>query len=329
MQRKEVAACLALVAVACSTSSPSVHPRSSVKVSRAASLAEFFRARDVVVEHSDDVLFQSVLALHRDEPKACNLKSVLNRPSEVRTDAVANVCSRSSFPARLDEFCATAPEREVCRGLRNNCLTIETSIFCDDGMIERRGRLARQTYFLMAMGTLATLESPSKPIFIPPLSREIARNLLEFDRQVAEGRTPLVEGQNPASPAEGEVIAASNFSVFYQTGTSLGMVIANVGLVASHELAHVEEFACPLAALPPEPEVRNVVEQYRALTCSPATHREVAADVRGIRRLVRLVDYFATRYSDVVSPDVMAKPPPKLFGELTFRMPWSIRPSRS
>lgn len=208
------------------------------------------------------------------ELKECGLAEVRDTPARAAPGAL------NTFAVRLrgEDPCGSMPERNMCQAIRNNCLTIGTSIFCDYDYLLRLRNLARATYFYAHQGVdRDALFLPSSP----ELLADFGRSQMALQVQ-APGEEPELSGSE-----RGAAAYARNSSIMLEM-----MEFIIMGQVVGHELGHALQNACAAGTMPSGPsDPAASASAYYDLTCDERLNkRELEADLLGIGHAVGLID---------------------------------------
>lgn len=173
-------------------------------------------------------------------------------------------------------------DRAACTALRNNCVTIGTSIFCDYDFLLRLRNLARAAYFYAQMAIKQNM-SPLI-IFDPELLTMFGNSQLEL-QQIS------VSDEPEYSPIERGVAryARENSSMMVEM-----MEFIALGHIIAHELAHIEQNKNVEATIP---ELEQKAQEYYDLICHTSiSKRELKADLRGIEMAAKFMEWHNAMY---------------------------------
>lgn len=206
-------------------------------------------------------------------------------PGEVRDTpprAAAGSVNTYAVKLRGDRPCGSGPEANTCNALRNNCLTLGTTVFCDYDYLQRLRNLARSTYFYAHMGASSDLS------LVLPSSPDLLKDF---------GTTQLALHQPGAGEQTAMTLSASERGAAQYASKEQSLMLEVMeflvnGHVIGHEIGHVLGNAC--GSLAPRPEVADLAstaEAYYSLTCDEKLNRqELDADLLGIQNAARFME---------------------------------------
>jgi hypothetical protein len=233
------------------------------------------------------------------------------RVGEVRdTPAQASGQYVNTFAVQLrgDDPCGTGPAANLCRGVRNTCLTIGTSIFCDYDYLVRLRNLARSTYFYahMGAGENMSLFLPSSP----DLLADFGRSQMALSQAGAERSEPTLSASERGASAYAQKVSS-------MMGETMEFLV--MGHVIGHEVAHVMRNAC--GDLTPRARVVGAgsdSESYYQATCDEGLSRdELEADLLGIQNAAGFLDAQWKLHQLGYSDDAKDPGLKKMWGEQT------------
>lgn len=207
----------------------------------------------------------------------CRLGEVRDTPAR----ASAQFVNTFAVQLRGENPCGSGPAANLCRAVRNTCVTIGTSIFCDYDYLLRLRNLARSTYFYAhaGAGQDMSLFLPSSP----DLLADFGKSQMALGQAGAERSEPALSGSERGAAA----YAQQKSSMMGETMEFLVM-----GHVIGHEVAHVMHNACGERA--PRPVVGGMASDgrtYYQTTCDEALSQdELNADLLGIQNAAGFLD---------------------------------------
>jgi hypothetical protein len=207
----------------------------------------------------------------------CRLGDVRDTPAR----ATAQYVNTFAVQLRGDNPCGTGPAANLCRAVRNTCVTIGTTIFCDYDYLLRLRNLARSTYFYAHAGAKQnmTLFLPSSP----DLLADFGTSQMALGRAGAERAEPPLSGSERGAAA----YAQRESSMMGET-----MEFLVLGHVIGHEVAHVVRNACGDQS--PRPGAGGAASDSRSYyqtTCDEGlSQEELSADLLGIQNAVGFLD---------------------------------------
>lgn len=205
--------------------------------------------------------------------KRCGLKGFRDTPDYASPEYL----NTFAIKLRGKNHCAGISDRAACAALRNNCLTIGTSIFCDYDYLVRLRNLARSAYFYAQMG----IKDNVIPLmlFHTDLLMDFGKSQLEL-QQISESEEP----KNSPSERAAYRYARENHSMMLEM-----MEYIAVGFVIAHELAHVEQNTNVETIIP---DLDRKTQDYYNLTCHTSIQKkELKADLRGIEMAAELMEW--------------------------------------
>jgi len=232
------------------------------------------------------------------EFKRCGLQGVEDTPNRVERHAINTFAV--TFRAKGDRACDGFKDRAACEYLRNNCVTLGNSIFCDYDYLYILRNLARASYawaHLMLSKPGTKLE---KHVFLP-FSPDLLIDYAVFQA----GPKPSIEGSDGGTGLSPSLRAVVGYAQKFSSVLGESAEFAVVNAVIGHEMAHVESNTCQIGedfaasreddrkraaevgiSLYSKGDERAIAAKYVDMTCHRTlSQAELTADLRGVGML--------------------------------------------
>lgn len=222
----------------------------------------------------------------------CGIRRALDNPQAAQRNAL-NIFS-VAFAHPAESFCRASPVSSVCHLLANNCVTIGSSIFCDIEYLRRVQMLGVAALSYAWSGVRDGKRRGDNRIYLSPFRTEGLTDLARLELATLSGRKPSGAGklEELVTVIAMESVGDSEFLDMLKRVSSI--------LVLSHELAHVEQNACPAAQWSDKRRQDAWAQTYSWITCSAgsaSTNAEVKADLRSIEIVGRFMQNDLERLS--------------------------------
>ena len=227
-----------------------------------------------------------------EKPPGCPLTSFRDQPS-VASSTSLNIFV-VDFKEPADTVCRQAPHPGLCAAVRENCVAIGTSVFCDYSYLKRLETVGALAYYAAWLG-LRQVREGGKAMFIPlqqPALLDLARLTLAAQRRTA-GTPPGLK-----IVPEAERLAQVADSALHALATSVSLLTPVL-----HEVAHIEQSFCgrPIGKeggddfvarlmFTGDHDYAETARLYEQLTCSTLSRNELDADLRSIDMFYRYLE---------------------------------------
>jgi hypothetical protein len=246
----------------------------------AESLRAFFASRGLLTGTGEDVGAARAVATMAEVGSrkfaGCPLGDVADTPPAALPDKLNTFAV--DFQAADAGVCDQAPNslvRADCSRLRANCMQVETSIFCDYGVMLMLRNVATLGYGNAIIQAQMDVAYPSQ-LWMNEVIPSTLLDLSAVQDAWSGTRRKLTEEQSQW-PLSLQSIRNRWGSIVQEM-----MEYATLGMLVGHEAAHVRRSKCSEFPLPAE-AVRAEIARYRDVTCQDATSvNELEADLLGV-----------------------------------------------